>query len=125
MSLHEVRADLVATLREITGPVEVQVYDYVPARFSPPALTVLPASPYVTPDDRFGHIAVHHTVTVVVPPGANDVVTRAADKLIEDVLVALVTAGTRVEQVSTFYSLDIGGTSYLAADVYVHRSIRL
>lgn len=125
MTLHSVRTDLVATLREITGPTEVQVYDHLPARLSPPALVVLPGSPYITPADRHGHVSVHHTVTAVVPSGANDVVTQAADELIEDALVALINAGVLVDQVSTFYSFDLGGTAFLAADVDVHRSIRL
>lgn len=121
MTLHQVRVDLVGLL----GAVDAQVYDHLPARLSPPAVVVLPGSPYLEPGDRFGSLIVHHTVTVVVPTGASDVVTRTIDDLLEDVLVELINAKYLVDSVSTYYGLDLGGTSFLAADIFVHSTITL
>lgn len=120
MSLHAQRTRLVEALAG-----QGQVYDHLPARISPPAVVVLPGSPYVLPGDRAGHVQVHHTVSVISPTGANDVVTEALDDAIEDALVALVNAGVLVDSVSTFYAFDVGNASFLAADLFVHTTTRL
>lgn len=121
MSIHQVRVELVTTLQSL----DAQVYDHLPARLSPPAVVILPGSPYLEPSDRAASFLAHHTVTVIVPAGASDVVTRTIDDLLEDVLVELINAKYLVDSVSTFYGLDLGGTSFLAADVFVHRTITL
>lgn len=121
MTLHALRQDVIDSM----GTVAAQVYDHVPARLTPPAVIVLPGSPYIEPGDVFGSFKVNHSVSVVMASGTNEKVTEDVDNLIEAVLKALVEAGVSVDSVSTFYAYESNGAQYLAADITVNDNVSL
>ena len=120
-TLHDTRQGII----DAVGAVDAQTFDHVPGRLVPPALVVLPGSPYIEPGDVFGTFLVRHTVSVVMGQGANETITESTDNLIEAVLKALVAENVSIDSVSTFYIYESNGGQYLAADITVSDNIRL
>jgi len=97
--------------------LDVQSYDHVPPRLVPPAVVVIPGSPYLEAGDVFGTWTIRHTVAVVAGRGTNERVTEDVDELITRAVCALTEASIGVEQVSTLYSYEANGGQFLAADI--------
>ena len=77
--------------------VPVPVFDYPPATVSPPAVLVVPDSPYLRqPTLRAGDLTVGLTVQVAVPAAAGPDAARSLDVLLEQVLAALADASVLV-----------------------------
>lgn len=62
MSLYDLRTELVGLL----AGAGIKSYPEAPQSFTPPGAVVEQASPYITPGDEFGTLAVHYTVTLLV-----------------------------------------------------------
>lgn len=101
------------------------VYTYIPARPTPPCITVNSAAPYIESDITFGSFQVNFSLELSVPTQANDNAQRDLDERIEDVLVALVNAGYTVLGVSAPYALEANNTQYLSASITCSTVVKL
>lgn len=119
-TLHSTRQAII----DAVGSIDAQTFDYVPGRLVPPALIVLPGSPYIEPGDVFGSFLVRHTLSLVMSQGANETITENTDNLIEKVLTALMDANVSIDEVSTFYVYESNGGQYLAADITISDNLR-
>lgn len=119
-SLHNARQAII----DAVGNIDAMTFDYVPGRLAPPALIVLPGSPYIEPGDVFGSFLVRHTLSLVMSQGANETITENTDNLIETVLTALMDANVSIDEVSTFYVYESNGGQYLAADITISDNLR-
>lgn len=119
--LHDHRQSIL----DACAPTGVQTFTYVPAVFTPPALIVLPASPYIERASTFCEVVVRHQVAVVLPNGANQEITEQTDSLVWDVFTALLSSGFSVEDVGTFYVYQSGQSEFLACDVTVTAPVPL
>lgn len=121
-TLRDLRAAVIVATNAVEG---ITTYDHVPARITPPALIVLPGSPYIVPGDVFGTFRVNHSVSLVSQNGTNETISGMVDDLIEATLLALVGNDISIDTVSTFYTYESNGAQYLAVDITVNDNIQL
>lgn len=120
-TLHDLRQGILNAV----GTVSATTFDHVPARLAPPAIIVLPGSPYMEPGDVYGSYLVRHSISVVMPNGTNEKITEDVDDLLESVVKALAEARVSIDTVSTFYVYESNAASYLAVDITVSDNVRL
>lgn len=97
---------------------------YVPARLNPPAIVVMPGTPYVRPANVFGHVTINWVASVVAGNAANEVSTDKLDDMIEDIVVKLTLNGYAYE-VSDHKVYVANGAEYLAVDISITQDFRL
>jgi hypothetical protein len=100
----------------------LDVYDYIPARVTPPVVVIRPASPYVA-SASIGHGYVLNLELVIVAGSAdNEQTTDSLDQLIEQVIQNL-PDDAGFKDVSAPYTLVANGNDYLAATVGIDLTI--
>lgn len=114
-------------LEQLLNDGDTNLYTYVPEAAQPPAIVLLPASPYVQrlETDTYGTLTASFTLTLLVTPGPNNTLTDQMDELIINTIVTLINNGYDVEDVPTFYSYDVGTRRLLAADITTNIQINL
>jgi hypothetical protein len=115
----EAMAELVGTA---TG---AQAHAFMPGRIVPPAVIVLPGTPYLASSGTFGTFALGLEVVLVASANVNETGATTLDQLVDDAVVALVNAGLSVSEVSEPWQLSSGNASYLAATITTTQPVTL
>lgn len=96
----------------------------MPARLNPPAIVVMPGTPYVSPGKVYGHATINWVASVIAGTATNTVSTDALDDMIEDVLITLTLNGYSYE-VSDHKVYVANGAEYLAVDISITNEFKL
>lgn len=106
------KAELALTLQAAS----LDVYDYIPARVTPPVIVIRSGSPYITPSSVGQEYLVNLELQVIAGFADNESTTDDLDDLIEAALLAL-PADAGLKDVSQPYTLVANGNDYLAATI--------
>lgn len=123
--LHELRAEIVAVIRQDARLSGVELLDHMPDVIAAPAAIVLPGSPYITSGEQpFGFFEVRHTVVVIAGVAPNADATSELDYLIARIVPFLTSADFSVEQVAEPYAFTSGTAVHLAADITITSTVQ-
>ena len=123
MSTLQAAREAVATL--IQDEIEIQAHPFMPSRIVPPAMIVLPGSPYLSAGDTFGSFELRLEVVLVSAAKVNETAANTLDGLIDDTVVGLTNANISVVEVSEPWALASSNAEYLAATITTTQAIRL
>lgn len=123
-ALAQVRTIVTTALEQIEVPGLV-VFDHIPGRFTPPALLVLPADPYVDQGETFGEVTVHLAVAAVTPLGPNPTQSTDLEALAEEAFVALAQADLEPFQISAPFTFEVNGIAHLGCSILIDKTIHL
>ena len=112
-------ANMLKSVREearvLLAAAGVTVYEYIPARISPPAAVMEPGNPYIEQGQTFSEFNVRLSVVLVAGQSSNEKATDDLDQLICSAMDALDTFDIEsVEQPATY---DFNGAQLLGARV--------
>ena len=104
-----------------------RVFATLPERFTPPAVLLKPADPFVTTEGQPAWIGEMHYEVILMPRGgSNPDQERAAFRMVEQALAALRSHPHAVpETVTAPYDLQVGQSVYLAIRINVKTPTRL
>jgi len=97
----------------------------MPGRIVPPAVVILPGTPYLTAGSTFGTYTAQLSAVLIVDSKVSETATPALDDLIEDAIVALVNDGLSVSEVSEPWSLESANAKYLAVTITTNKPVAL
>lgn len=115
--LSSIRTPLASALGSVAG----NVYSFVPETVIPPAVVVVPDSPYLelqTINKSTLHLKINFTITVCVAYNSNPAALDNIEQLIMSVL-AVIPSGYNVEQVERPTIQTVGQSNLLFADIRV------
>lgn len=115
--LSEVRTPLATALASVAG----NVYSYVPETIIPPAVVVVPDTPYLeleTINKSTLHVKINFTISVAVAYNSNPASLDNIEQLIMSVL-AVIPVGYVVSVVERPTVTQVGASTLLIADVRV------
>jgi hypothetical protein len=115
--LSSIRTPLASALSAVAG----NVYSFVPESISPPAVVVVPDSPYLelqTINDDTIHTKINFTISVAVAYNSNPASLDNIEQLILSVL-AVIPSGYVVSSVERPTVTQVGASTLLIADVRV------
>lgn len=115
--LSSIRTPLATALGSVAG----NVYSFVPETVIPPAVVVVPDSPYLelqTINKSTLHLKINFTITVCVAYNSNPAALDNIEQLIMSVL-AVIPSGYNVEQVERPTIQTVGQSNLLFADIRV------
>ena len=115
--LSQVRTPLATALASVAG----NVYSYVPETIIPPAVVVVPDTPYLeleTISKSTLHVKINFTISVAVAYNSNPASLDNIEQLIMSVL-AVIPAGYVVSVVERPTVTQVGASTLLIADVRV------
>jgi hypothetical protein len=115
--LSQVRTPLATALASVAG----NVYSYVPETIIPPAVVVVPDTPYLeleTISKSTLHVKINFTISVVVAYNSNPASLDNIEQLIMSVL-AVIPTGYVVSVVERPTVTQVGASTLLIADVRV------
>ena len=115
--LSSIRTPLATALSSVAG----NVYSFVPESVIPPAVVVVPDSPYMelqTINKSTLHVKLNYTITVCVAYNSNPAALDNIEQLIMSVL-AVIPSGYNVEQVERPTIQTVGQSNLLFADIRV------
>ena len=115
--LSSIRTPLATALSSVAG----NVYSFVPETVIPPAVVVVPDSPYLelqTINKSTLHLKINFTITVCVAYNSNPAALDNIEQLIMSVL-AVIPSGYNVEQVERPTIQTVGQSNLLFADIRV------
>lgn len=104
--------------------IAAQAHPFMPGRIVPPAVIVLPGSPYLGAGDTFGTFELRLEVVVVAAAKVNETAANTLDGLILDAVVELTNADVSVVEVSEPWALTSSNAEYLAATITTSQTIR-
>ena len=114
------KAELALTLQE----ADLDVYDYVPERVTPPVLVLRAGSPYIAPSSVGSCYDLNLELVVIAGFATNETTTDDLDDLIEQTLLALPNdAG--VGSVAQPYLLAVNGNDHLATTINIDLQISI
>ena len=111
-------------LAELLSDEEVPAFDYIPERFTPAAVLVLPGTPYVEPGETFGEHQANFEIWLVAPQGTNKVVTDFLNNSLQKNIPVLLENGYAVEGVDEPFIFQPGNAQYLTVVLRVSTAIR-
>lgn len=114
----DVRGALATALSSVAG----SVYSYVPEAIIPPAVVVVPGSPYMEPNlinKATTKVQLNYRVTAAVAYNSNPGSLDNLEKLVISILAAM-PAGWVVGQVETPQIVQVGASNVLSADINVY-----
>lgn len=115
--LSSIRTPLATALGSVAG----NVYSFVPETVIPPAVVIVPDSPYLelqTINKSTLHLKINFTITVCVAYNSNPAALDNIEQLIISVL-AVIPSGYNVEQVERPTIQTVGQSNLLFADIRV------
>jgi len=115
--LSSIRTPLATALSSVAG----NVYSFVPESVIPPAVVVVPDSPYMeleTINKSTLHVKLNYTITVCVAYNSNPAALDNIEQLVMSVL-AVIPNGYVVEQVERPTIQAVGQSNLLVADIRV------
>lgn len=121
-ALQTARINVAAVAGDATG---AQAHPFMPGRLVPPAVIVLPGSPYLNASGTFGTFTMNLEVVVIAPGKVNETASNSLDDLIVDTVVELVNTGITVNEVSDPWSLSSSNAEYLAATITTSQPVKL
>ena len=104
---------------------DVQTFAFMPSRFSPNAVIILPDAPYLSAGSTFGTFTLGLSVVVVADAKVNESGANTLDQLVDDATVALVNAGIAVSEVSEPWQMSAGNAAYLASTITTTQPVSL
>lgn len=116
-----ISADVRGALATALGNVVASVYSYVPEAIIPPAVVIIPGSPYMEPNlinKTVTKVQLNFKVTAAVAYNSNPGALDNLEKLIISVLAAM-PAGYIVGQVESPQIVQVGASNVLSADINV------
>lgn len=126
--LDDQRENVTSVLTEAFEDFGVSTFDTWPdTLISPPAVIVIPGSPYVRREDTdaWGHLTVRLRVVLIAPKAPNSVQSNGLDALIETAIIALLNEGIGVEEVEQPGEMTVGNSVYLATFIRITTQINL
>ena len=121
MPASSISADVRGTLATALGSVAGNVYSYVPEAIIPPAVVIVPSSPYLE-QQLIGKsvikVKVNFTITAIVAYNSNPASLDNLEQLIMGILAAI-PAGYVVGNVDRPTPLEVGASTMLTADINV------
>lgn len=119
--LTEAREDIAAALAGADP-----VHTFVPDRIVPPAVLVVPGSPYLAQEAQpIGSLTARFDVWMVMGAGTNETVTTALDEQIENRADALSAAGFGVEEIGQPFLWTVQGAQLLTVTITVTTPVTL
>lgn len=119
-------AEARAQLLEILEDAGLRAYAEVPDRSQPPMAVMVPSSDWIASGETFGEFVLSFDVQIIAATGANTVISKALDELVEDALVAITNApkvyAAGVGQPAAY---EIGGGVYPGATITVRQFFNL
>lgn len=115
--LSSIRTPLATALSSVAG----NIYSFVPETVIPPAVVVVPDSPYLelqTINKSTLHLKINFTITVCVAYNSNPAALDNIEQLIMSVL-AVIPSGYNVDQVERPTIQTVGQANLLFADIRV------
>jgi len=113
----DVRGALATALSSVAG----SIYSYVPEAIIPPAVVIVPGSPYMEPNlinKATIKVMLNYKITAAVAYNSNPASLDNLEKLIISIL-AVIPAGYVVGQIETPQIVQIGASNVLSADINV------
>jgi hypothetical protein len=117
-----ISSDVRGALATALGNVVASVYPYVPEAIIPPAVVVVPGSPYMEPNlinKATTKVQLNYRVTAAVAYNSNPGSLDNLEKLVISILAAM-PAGWVVGQVETPQIVQVGASNVLSADINVY-----
>lgn len=103
-----------------------KVFTEWPETFTPPALVVVEADPFITPGNRLGTYKANFEVFLFVRDGSNKVMTESLDDLVVGCLNALRTPasgdGWNIGDIAQPELVAIGGSQFYATQITINKS---
>lgn len=121
MPASSISADVRGTLATALASVAGNVYSYVPEAIIPPAVVVVPSSPYMEINlisKSSIKLLLNYTITVAVAYNSNPGSLDNLEKLIIQIL-AVIPSGYIVGQIERPTVTSVGASNLLAADINV------
>lgn len=121
MPASTISADVRGALATALGNVVASVYSYVPEAIIPPAVVIVPGSPYMEPNlinKATTKVQLNYKITAAVAYNSNPGSLDNLEKLIISVLAAM-PAGYIVGQVESPQIVQVGASNVLSADINV------
>ena len=117
-----ISSDVRGALATALGNVVASVYAYVPEAIIPPAVVVVPGSPYMEPNlinKATTKVQLNYKVTAAVAYNSNPGSLDNLEKLVISILAAM-PAGWVVGQVETPQLVQVGASNVLSAEINVY-----
>ena len=130
-ALVDLRADLKSALtgKVLVGGVALEVRDILPERFTPPAMLLVPADPFLAPSTRtsFGIAEARWDVLLIVGHGTSPTQAVGIESLVEQALDAIYAVGNdwMLGACSAPFELSTTVGTFLAVRVTVTRPARI
>lgn len=121
MPASSISTDVRAALATALSGTAATVYSYVPEAIIPPAIVIVPGSPYMIPNlinKSTTKVELNYRITPAVAYNSNPASLDNLEKLIISVLAAM-PAGYIVSQVDTPQIVQVGASQVLSADITV------
>ncbi len=119
MPASSISADVRNALATALGNTAASVYSYVPEAIIPPAIVVVPGSPYMEPNlinKTVTKVQLNYRITAAVAYNSNPGSLDNLEKLVISILAAM-PAGWVVGQVETPQIVQVGASNVLSADI--------
>jgi len=116
-----ISADVRGTLATALSSVAGSVYSYVPEAIIPPAVVIVPSSPYMEPNlinKATIKVMLNYKITAAVAYNSNPASLDNLEKLIISIL-AVIPAGYVLGQIETPQIVQVGASNVLSADINV------
>jgi hypothetical protein len=116
-----ISADVRGTLATALSSVAGSVYSYVPEAIIPPAVVIVPSSPYMEPNlinKATVKVMLNYKITAAVAYNSNPASLDNLEKLIISIL-AVIPAGYVLGQIETPQIVQVGASNVLSADINV------
>lgn len=121
-AITDAREHLATVVADGTG---VTAHAFMPDRLTPPAVIVLPGTPYLAASGTFGSFTLGLDVVVVTDAKVNASGAQTLDALLDDAVVDLVNDGIGVSEVSEPWSMTFGNATYLASTITTQQPVHL
>ena len=121
MPASSISADVRGALATALSSVAGSVYSYVPEAIIPPAVVIIPGSPYMEPNlinKATTKVMLNYKITAAVAYNSNPASLDNLEKLIISILAAI-PAGYVVGQIETPQIVQVGASNVLSADINV------